>query len=219
MSAYTLMKCAIGIKHKGIFLHGFSDASKNAICAAICVTTTTKDGKVVQNLLVARSRIAPRNPTIPRLELIASLILAKLMAHVTDALHRFTINRIVYCVDSMTVLYWLDNKRTWSQYERNKAKKIQELSKGEWKHVTTYQNPSHAGTRRTTKITGMWLKGPQWLQDERKWPKQTKIVQTNEGAKEKVKEKSVIMVATENNTFMNDQFERFQYTKLLRIIA
>ena len=57
------------------------------------------------------------------------------------------------------------------------------------------------------------------MQDERKWPKQTKIVQTNEGAKEKVKEKSVIIVATENNTFMNDQFERFQYTKLLRIIA
>ena len=27
------------------------------------------------------------------------------------------------------------------------------------------------------------------------------------------------MVATENNTFMNDQFERFQYTKLLRITA
>ena len=57
------------------------------------------------------------------------------------------------------------------------------------------------------------------MQDERKWPKQTKIVQTNEGAKEKVKEKSVIIVATENNTFMNDQFEKFQYTKLLRIIA
>ena len=27
------------------------------------------------------------------------------------------------------------------------------------------------------------------------------------------------MVATENNTSMNDQFERFRYTKLLRIIA
>ena len=31
--------------------------------------------------------------------------------------------------------------------------------------------------------------------------------------------KSVIMVATENNTFLNDQFERFRYTKLLCIIA
>ena len=48
------------------------------------------------------------------------------------------------------------------------------------------------------------------MQDERKWPKQTEIVQTNEGAKVKVKEKSIIMVATENNTFMNDQFERFR---------
>ena len=96
MNVYALPRCAIGIKHKGIFLHGFSDASKNAICAAIYVTTTTKDGNRVQNLLVAESRIALKNQMIPRLELVASLILAKMMAHVTDALHRFTINRIVY---------------------------------------------------------------------------------------------------------------------------
>ena len=105
MSAYTLPICGIGTKHNGIFLYGFSDASKNLICTTIYVTTTTTDGKGVQNLLVAKSRIAPKNQTIPRLELVASLILAKLMAHVTDALHRFTINRIVYWVNSMTVLY------------------------------------------------------------------------------------------------------------------
>ena len=128
------------------------------------------------------------------------------MAHLTNALHRFTINRIVYRVDSMIFLYWFYNKGAWLQYVKNKVKMIQELSKGEWKHMTTYQNPSDVGTRGTTRITDMWLKGPQCLKDEREWPKQTEIVQTNESAKEKVKEKSVIMVATENNTFMNDQF-------------
>lgn len=40
MSAYTLPRCVMGIKHKEIFLHDFLDASKNAICAAIYVTTT-----------------------------------------------------------------------------------------------------------------------------------------------------------------------------------
>ena len=125
------------------------------------------------------------------------------MAHVTDALHRFTINRIVYWVESMTVLYWLDNKATWSHYVRNRVKKIQELSKGEWQHVTTYQNPSDAGTRGTTKITEMWLKGPQWLRDEREWPKQTEIVQTNEGANKKVNKKSVIIHTTEKRPIPN----------------
>ena len=96
MSAYALPRCVIGIKHRGIFLHGFSDATKNAICAANYVTTTTMDGKGMQNLLVVKSRIAPKSQTIPRLELVASLILAKLMAHVTDGFHRFIINRIVY---------------------------------------------------------------------------------------------------------------------------
>ena len=54
-------------------------------------------------------------------------------------------------------------------------KKIQELSKAEWKHVTTYQNLSDAGTRGTTKIAEVWLRGPQWLQDERRWSKQIEL--------------------------------------------
>ena len=48
----------------------------------------------VRMLFVPQSMSPPQ--TIPRLELGASLILGKLMAHVTDALRRFTINRIVY---------------------------------------------------------------------------------------------------------------------------
>ena len=69
-----------------------------------------------------------------------------------------------------------------------------------------------------TKITEMWLKGPQQFEDGHEWFKQTDIVQTNEGAKEQVKEKPVIMVATENK-FMNNQSKTFQYKKLLHIIA
>ena len=111
MSAYTLLRCAIGIKHKGISLLGFLDASKNVICAEIYVTTTAKYGKRVQNLLLTKTRITPKNQMISRLELVAFLILAKLMAHITDALPRFTINRIFYRVESMTVVYWLYDKR------------------------------------------------------------------------------------------------------------
>lgn len=104
-------------------VHGFSHASKYAICSTIYVITTTKDGKKVQKRLVVQSGIAPKNQTITRLELVSSLILAKLMAHITDAIYR-----IVQWVDSMTVLYCLNNKGTWPQYVRNKVK--------------TYQNPS-----------------------------------------------------------------------------
>ena len=92
---------------------------------------------------------------------------------------------------------------------RNKLKKIQDLLKGEWNHVTNHQITSNAGKRGTTKITDMWLKRPQLLQGQRNWPKKMDIVKTNEGAKEKVKDKSVIIITTENNTFMNDQVERF----------
>ena len=41
---------------------------------------------VSQNLLVSKSRIAPKNTSIPRLELTAALTLAKLLNHTTEAL-------------------------------------------------------------------------------------------------------------------------------------
>ena len=161
MSTYTLPRwCAIGIKHKGIVLHGFSDASKNASCAAVYVTTATKDGKGVQNLLVTKLRVASKNQTIPTLELVASLILAKLMAHVTDALYHFATNRIVYWVDSMTVLHWLDNKGKWSQYVRKKVKKIQEYWKengSTWQFIKTLATLEYVGRERSQ---GCDWKGP-----------------------------------------------------------
>ncbi len=60
-----------------IELHGFADASKHAVCAAIYVVELHEGEPISQNLLVAKSRIAPV-ASIPRLELIAAHTLAKL---------------------------------------------------------------------------------------------------------------------------------------------
>ena len=58
-------------------LHGFSEASSVGLCAAIYVVEyNTKP--VSQHLLVAKSRIAPKGQSVPRLELTAGLMLAKL---------------------------------------------------------------------------------------------------------------------------------------------
>eukprot|EP00794_Sanderia_malayensis_P020996 gene20996-23048_t len=59
-------------------IHGFADASKLAICAAIYVSVKNSDGTASQNLLVSKSRIAPKDTSIPRLELFAAHMLAKL---------------------------------------------------------------------------------------------------------------------------------------------
>ena len=69
-----------------IVLYGFSDASKLAVSAAIYALVFHKVVPVCQNLLVAKSRIAPRELSIPRLELIAVHTLSKLMNHVMKVL-------------------------------------------------------------------------------------------------------------------------------------
>ena len=67
-----------------IVLHGFSDASKLAVSAAIYPLVFHAAAPVCQNLVVAKSRIAPRELSIPCLELIAAHTLSNLMNHVKE---------------------------------------------------------------------------------------------------------------------------------------
>ena len=55
-----------------IDLHGFADASKLAVSAAVYALVFHHVAPVHQSLLVAKSRIAPKHLSIPRLELIAA---------------------------------------------------------------------------------------------------------------------------------------------------
>ena len=63
-------------------LFGFADASKEGVCAAIYVVEYYHSDPVNQQLLVAKTRIAPSDQTIPRMELIAAVTLAKLHCNV-----------------------------------------------------------------------------------------------------------------------------------------
>ena len=86
---------------------------------------------VNQSLLVAKSRVAPKDTSIPKLELLAAMTLAKLQSNVLRALKLQHILSVHNWVDSVTVLYWLANKGTWSAFVRNRVKKIKELGDAE----------------------------------------------------------------------------------------
>ena len=75
-------------------LNGFADASKLAICAAVYTLVTYPNGRKGQHLLVAKSRIAPKNMSIPRLELVAAYMLAKLASNVKEAICNIAIDEI-----------------------------------------------------------------------------------------------------------------------------
>ena len=103
---------------------------------------------VDQNLLAAKSRVAPKEMSIPRLELVAPHTLAKLEDNVSRALASFPITAYYNWVDSITVLCWLANRGEWTTFVRNRVKIIGEFTEsGTWRYVPTTENPSDLGTR------------------------------------------------------------------------
>lgn len=69
-------------------IHGLSDASTKAYAAAIYLQVTSLDGSVTVTLLIAKSKVAPvKTVSVPRLELSAALLLARLVRFVKTSLH------------------------------------------------------------------------------------------------------------------------------------
>ena len=176
------------VRNNDLELHGFADASKVAICAAVYVVEYEEKNTISQNLLAAKSCIAPSETSIPRLELIAAHMLAKLQNNIVTALNKERITSLHYWTDSTTVLHWLANKGNWSVFVRNRVNKIKELTGVDWKYVPTEHNPSDLGTRgvHTSKLGDFWVKGPSWLKSRDAWPEQPEIVEAPEILSEKV---------------------------------
>ena len=71
---------------RSVQLHGFGDASKIAFGAVVFIRIET-DGGCYTSLICSKSRVAPfTNQSIPRLELLAGLTLARLVCTVKSAL-------------------------------------------------------------------------------------------------------------------------------------
>ena len=77
-------------KPEKMSLHVFADASQTAYCAAVYLVVTSPQGRF-SNLLTAKTRLPPlkKELTIPRLELTAARIAARLVATVKEALADF----------------------------------------------------------------------------------------------------------------------------------
>ena len=66
-------------------LHAFSDTSGSGISSAVYAMITQASG-VRKGLVAAKSRLAKKNLTIPRLELVAAHLAANLVDNVRTAL-------------------------------------------------------------------------------------------------------------------------------------
>jgi len=157
-------------------IHGFSDASERAYAAVVYLRTVGAAGIHV-SLVFAKSRIAPlRRISLPRLELCAAGLLAKLALHVRTSLclqqaplHLWT--------DSTVTLAWIrGHPAKWTTFVSNRVAEIQRtVVEGQWHHVPGWTNPADCASRglspRELLSHELWWQGPSFLsQDTSQWP-------------------------------------------------
>ncbi|GFW69843.1 integrase catalytic domain-containing protein [Trichonephila clavipes] len=103
VNVINIIRCIVVEQPEVIELHGFSDASQSAYGAVAYCKSVTSDGRVLVNLIASKSRAAATKQTIPRLELCAAVLLAKLAHRVKQAL-KLNVTNIYLWSDSMIVL-------------------------------------------------------------------------------------------------------------------
>ncbi|XP_061724427.1 uncharacterized protein LOC133530514 [Cydia pomonella] len=162
-----------------IDLHCFVDASQNAYAACVYLRSTDDEGNVSTNLLCAKTRVVPLKPvTIPRLELCAALLGARLATKVCEAL-RCKVDTKTFWSDSSITIGWIKTQpKLLKTFVCNRVNEIHELTEREsWRHVPTDLNPADMASRGIEPSalvdSALWWNGPQFLsKPESEWPQQ-----------------------------------------------
>ncbi|XP_058827379.1 uncharacterized protein LOC131687319 [Topomyia yanbarensis] len=168
-------------------LHTFVDASEAGYAAAVYLRFEEL-GQIECSLVGAKTRVAPlRFVSIPRLELQAALIGARLARSIEASLSLHVCRR-VYWTDSRNVLGWLRSyHRRYTQYVAYRVGEILELTDpSEWLWVSTKDNVADDGTKWHRKpdlsSSSRWFRGPSiiWGREDI-WQPDTRIMyNTNE---------------------------------------
>ena len=173
VTALSLSRCYFqGVQERVVScsLHGFGDASSKAYAAVIYLHVTTTTESYVK-FVASKSRVAcAKELSIPRLELLAALVLARLIKHVKEALQlELAITDITCWTDSKVTLFWIKGEeKEWKQFVQNRVNEIRSLvTASSWRHCNGKDNPADIPSRglnpvELSKCT-LWMEGPKWL--------------------------------------------------------
>lgn len=151
-----------------IEVHGFSDASQKAYSGAVYVKSIDGDDVHV-NLLFAKTKVAPlKQISLPRLELMAAVLLAKMVNHL-QSISGFQNASYFFWSDSQISLAWIkDEPHKRAVFVANRVTEIQSLtSPMDWRYVESKKNPADLGTRGVlvNEIIDLdlWWHGPEFI--------------------------------------------------------
>lgn len=129
----------------------------------------------------AKTRVVPASKdeansrtSIPRLELLAATIGARLATQVIESLD-FKHLKLYYWSDSSTVVTWIQRENNWSVFVANRVKEIKKLTDAkQWRHIPGHRNPADLPSRGCTVnqlLASRWWEGPDWLKERvEEWP-------------------------------------------------
>ena len=131
-------------------LCGFSDASNTAYAAVVFLLM--KNGELYSSRLIAsKTRVAPlQQQTTPRLELLGTLLLARLITSVANSLRsEITLEQAACYSDSQIALCWIRGlEREWKPFIQNRVSEIRKLVPvGSWKFCPGKENPADLPSR------------------------------------------------------------------------
>ena len=205
---------------QAIDLHAFGDTSQNGVSTAVYAVVIQESGEN-QGLISAKSRLAKKGLTIPRLELVAGHMSANLLHNVMEALQGFPIREVYSWLDSTVALHWIKGNGDYRQFVQNRVHKIQEKSFIKWGHVTSEENLADLGSRggRVNGTTSLWLRGPAWLPHPDKWPTPIVTSPTAETQTETKIIKEVLCVTVKTDDELDLVMRKWDLWKAIRICS
>ena len=164
-----------------IDLHLFCDASDVAYAASVYLRTIDDQGDVRCSFVMGKCRNSLiKRPTIPRFELLASVMSVRL-SNLEQSEIDWNVNKVIFWTDSTTVLQYINNENRRHQYTKPE----------QWRYVPGKLNAADDGSRGLPIEAFLsdcrWWSGPEFLyKDVDQWAelKIAEIPEDDQGLKE-----------------------------------
>ena len=176
-------------------LHAFGDASTIGVGAAVYSVVRQKSG-VTQSLVSAKARLAKKDLTVPRSELVSAHMATNLVMNVKNALTELPEPAVYGWLDSTVALHWILGNGQYHQFVANRIQRIKEHPEVKWRYVPTLDNPGDIASRGgLVTNTELWWSGPAWLRDPESWPENPVTEKSQASEKEAKVIKEVLSMA------------------------
>ena len=171
LAAITIPRSYFSGPFQYLQLHMFGDSWQDVFSAVgflrAQVTCTSGEIRTELAFVLGKARVAPMKVmTVPKLELQAALLAARLKMEICRAL-TVDVDKVVMWTDSAIVLQWINSIKKHPIFIANRVSEILENTRvDQWNHVATWDNPADAGTRGMSAEvlqSSSWVTGPDFL--------------------------------------------------------